>query len=363
MGIDQFSLPDNFYIKTSAQLLLAPDHQFLYAQLLKRAMQKDLMMSQGVIPLHWSNITPEGDSSEYGALPEKGRLLLANDLPDIFGAKVDMEGLPGLTVRLNRPAYESTTYTQASRRVNPNSSISTTPIAVGSEQNSLTLELFAGPYDQTNSRVAPYAIDKLMAKSGVHTLESIVGAHLKRDFDATLEGFVIGLLDTGTAIYPTGMTAANDATATGQFPMDLDLIARTQEAMDNAKLPTFGDGMRILVITPTQERQLSQDPAYRFESHENREYSSLYPGFVKDIKKFHVFKSTTLTTTANTSSVAVHRAHAIAPGALGVGMGGTPVVAKASDTNYDLQAKLIWQAFMAVALMDSRFVYTVTTSA
>jgi hypothetical protein len=202
-----------------------------------------------------------------------------------------------------------------------------------------------------------------MAKAGVHSLASLAGAHLKRDMHRSFDSFIKALLDLGTAIYPTGMTAANDATATGQFPMDYDLVMRTQEAMDNANLPTFADGFRLLVLTPTQCRQLAQDPAYRFEAHDHKEYSSLFPSYIKTVGKFHVFKSTTLTTTANSSSIPIHIGHAIAPGCLGGVMGEPPRVAKASDTNYDEQAKLIWIAYLGLKLMDSNFVYAVKTSA
>lgn len=364
MGLDQFSFSDNFFIATATKLLLPPLPKFPYATLLKAAMQKDLMIQQGGIPLHWTNITPNGDSSEYAQLPEKAQLLLSSDLPDIFAAKIDMEGMPGTTVRVNRPVFESTTYTQSSREINPNNSISTVPINVKSEQNSLTLKLFSGPYDSTNARPAPIAIDALSAKTGVHSLESVAAAQLKYDWDATLEGFTRELLDAGTAIYPTGMTAVNDVTSDGQFPMDLNLIARTEEAMDIANLPTLGDGARILVIHPTQKRQLREDPAYRYEAHDHAMFNSLFPGsYLGRIKKFHVFENNNLTTTVNSSTKTVIRAHAIAPGALGVGMGGTPRVAKASETNYDLQAKLMWQAFLALKLMDNRFAYVLPTSA
>lgn len=62
---------------------------------------------------------------------------------------------PGHTVRINRPAFANTTYTLASREVSSGTSISTTPIDVTSEQVSVTLKRIAGPYDSTNSRVAP----------------------------------------------------------------------------------------------------------------------------------------------------------------------------------------------------------------
>lgn len=363
MGIDQFSFSQNFFIATATQLLTAPEPQFIYATLMKAAMRKDLMLQNGLMTGHWNNLEVAGNTSEYANLPEKGRLLLSSDLPDIFGAKIDFDGMPGSTVRINRPVFENTTYTQASREINPSNTISVVPINVGREQNDLTLKLFSGPYDSENSRPAPIALDALSLKTGVHSLEAELKMQLKRDYDATLHGFTVEMLDGAPAIYPNGMTSVNDVAYDGQFPFDLDLMMRVEEAMDIANLPTFGDGTRILVIHPTHKKQLRQDPSFRYESHDHPIFNQLFPGsYLGRIKKFQVFECNRLTTSLNTNTKTVIRAHAIAPGALGVGMGGTPRIAKASDTNYDLQAKLMWQLFGAFKLMDSRFAYVIPTS-
>ena len=75
--------------------------------------------------------------------------------------------------------------------------------------------------------------------------------------------------------------------------------------------------------------------------------------------KFHVFKSTTLSKPANSpAAIPIYRAHAIAPGCLGAGMGKPPKVAYSNDDNYGESAKVIWLAYLTMALLDSSFVYT-----
>ena len=128
-------------------------------------------------------VSPESQQFEMN----KGGQLIA----DTFAAAINFDALPGQTVRLNRPLYPNTTYTQASRQIGTNTAISTTPISVGSEQVDLTIFRFAGPYDQANSRVAPYGLDALDSRMGVHKMAGIIGGNLKRDFQKFLDGIYV----------------------------------------------------------------------------------------------------------------------------------------------------------------------------
>lgn len=352
------SMPENFYDITSAMLLTQPEPQYLYAQLFKSALGASLEVPG---ELGMPGRTSSGAGAQYSAA-ERDRLVLAKQLSsDIFATTVDFKGMPGSTVRINRPVFTDSTYTAASRLIASGSTISTTPITPSAQQTNLTLYNYGGPY---SSSVQPYGIEAFDVSMGVHKASSIIGTHLKRDFDKFLESVWVTLFDLGaTAVYPEGMTAVNDATTAGMFPFTFEQLGRVERLMDVANLPTFGDGFRVLVLTPVQVEQLGLDGNYNSRAKEHPQYSSIFPQYVSSVKKFHIFKSNTLNTTANASSVAIQYGHAIAPGAALGGMGRPPRVMPNTNDNYGETQLVIWLADLAFALANNSFVYSVRSSA
>lgn len=350
--INQVSLPENYFDITSPLLLKQPRPQYLYAQMMLAALGASL---PGM-----GDVGFDSTGQAYSSA-DRDRLILSNDImAGVHAAKVDFDGLPGHTVRINRPKFATTTYTQASRSVGLNTSISTQTINAGSEQVSLTLDRLAGPYDSANSRPAPYGIDKFAARAGIHSLLSLTQTHLVDDFHRVLDTINVALLDSAsTVVRPSGMSADNDATVVGQFPMDYDTINRAELAADEANLPVFGDGYRLLVLTPKQCSQLKLDPDYVELSKEFPQYNGLFPQYVSSVNKLHIFKSTTLSTANNSSSIPVHKGHLICPGSLLAGMGAPPRIANSTDDNFGEVAKVIWVAYLAFGLADDRFAISV----
>lgn len=352
MSISRISLPENFYDKTSDQLLTQPEPQYPLASLFISAIGASLPAPAG-IGLDGRQAPSAGSSY---ASADRDRLVLAEKLPaSLFALGIDFAKTPGNTVKVNRPAFANTTYTQASRKIATGQTISTTPIAIGSEQTHLVLERYAGPYDSANSRVAPLAIEAFDANMGVHSAPSIAGQQLVRDFHRFLDAVHVTLGDSGTALYPDGMSADSDATTVGSFPMTLEQVSRCEEEMDDANLPTLPDGCRLLMLSPKQSKQLKHDPEYKAQAEFHKEFNLLYPNYVGSVGKFHIFKSTTLSRPANGSSVAVHRGIAMAPGCYMGGMGRKPRAASSTDDNYGETGKVVWLADLAFGIADSRF--------
>jgi hypothetical protein len=355
--ISTVSLPQEFYDITSPMLLQQPEPQYIYARMLLSALASDLQVPDA---LGLQGRAVSGQGADYSGL-EGNQLFLSDPISqELFAAKVDFDAAPGTSMRFNRPKFTDSTYTRASRTINAGQTISTTAMSVESEQNTLLLQRFSGPHNGTN--VAPLGIDRFSARLGVHNLVKIAKLHLIRDWYKTLDYFVREVLDTaGTAIYPSGMTAVDDATTKGSFMLDYETMSRTARTMDEANLPTLPDGRRILVVTPTGYNQLKQDPAWQRYSEFHPEINPLFTGsYAKSTPEFHVFKSNTLQKTDNSSNIEIHYAHAIAPGALGVGMGGdAPRVAPNTSDNYGEQAIVVWIAYLALGLLDQRFVYSV----
>ena len=358
---DRFSLPTEFYDIVSKDLLRQPLPQFLYAQMLRAAGAAEVEKITGM------GVTPErsvvGQGASYDTL-EQDRLQIASPLmTDIFQVRYDAKANPSAVMKFNRPVYTNTTHTMASREIQSGQSISTTPVTPDSdEQVFLTVKRFAGPYDSSNNRVAPFPIDELDASFGVHKLVDIVGQRLRYDHIKTRDTWITKLLDTMSAVYGGALTADNDATAKGMANFSVAMVYRLQRLMDEANLPTFTDGNRLLVLTPMQIQQLQNDPIFRLEAHDHPQYSAIFPQFIKQVGKFNIFKSNTLTVNSNGSGIKIHYGHAIAPGVLGYGMCDVPKVRAASDDNYGLNPKVIWEEKLALGVLDQRFGYVVKTT-
>lgn len=357
MSISRLQNPEEFFDITNPMLLQQPEPQYPYAQLALGALGIDLN-PPGSVGMSGREISGQGPS--YAAFGD-AMLRLMGELPgSLFASKVDFKGGPGHTMRFNRPLYANTTYTEASRQIGTNQTISTTAINVQGEQTSLTVKRYGGPYDSANSRVAPLALDKFDATMGVHNLASMVGLHLKRDFHRTLDTFWVTKFDQGSAIYPEGMSAVNDATAKGQYPLSYELLSRVSRDMDDANLPTLPDGKRVMVVTTHGKKQLKDDPQFaRYAQFHGAGINPLFPGYFDSTPEFHLFVSNTLNRTANGSGINIHYGHAIAPGAGLIGMGEAPYVASSSDDNFGLTSKVLWIAHLAQDLADSSFVRSV----
>jgi hypothetical protein len=357
--INRASLPTEFFDITSDSLLVQPEPQYMFAQLWKLALGAALG-SPGALG--------RGAVGENGApVPDVDamRLMLDDGLAaSTIKVVPELGKSPGHTVKINRPFFEDTTYTAASREVASGSTISTSPIDISNEQVALTIKRFVGPYDQANARPAPYGLDRFDASMSVHKLAGLVGHHLKRDFDKFVDSSLISLLDSASTIVRPGALASDDAILdAGAAPCDLATIAATERALDDANIPVFPNGRRILVLTPRQIESLKLDSDFARLAESHAPWNPiLAQSYYKSIGGFDVYKSNSLRKVANTSSVPVQRGVAFGPGVLGSGVGEMPRVAFANEDNFGESALVVWILYAAFSLLDNRFAVSVRTS-
>lgn len=358
----RIEMPEEFYDLTTAQMLRQPEPQYLFAGILSDAINATLDVP-GTIGLMPGREAPSNGQPAYRMSDADRLSLVAEKLPakDMIAFAHDFKAGPGHTIRINRPRYANTTYTQAARKVLSGATISTTPITIGGEQNTLTLYRFGGPYDGDNSRVAPFALEAFDAQLGVHHQAAIIGQHLKRDFDRFIDSVLVALLDTaglGTKVYPTAaITADNDmVTAT---PLVYEQVSRAAKVADIANLPVLPNGKRVLVVDPTGKKQLKDDPQYARYAEFHKEMNALFPSYFGTLPEFECFTSNSITSVDNSSNLAVFRGKVIAPGALMVGMGRPPSVRVNSNDNYAETFLCIWLADLGFEIADSRFVLDV----
>lgn len=357
--INRGSLGAEFLDLTSMKLLRQPEPQYPYAQLWKMALNAGLEKVSG--SLGWR--TPEigVDGAGYPEA-DADRLILDDPIyRDTIVVVPELgNGYVGHTVRMNRPLFANTTYTLASREINPNNAISTLPINVGSEQVSITLKMFGGPYDQTNGNVAPYGVTRFDAKRSMHSLSELVGAQLQRDFDRSIDSFVGMLLNAGAStIWTNGYTSDTQFQGNGtkaEAPFDWASISALERQFDVANVPTFADGYRGLMVSPVAVEQLKQDANFL----RSAEYMPpinpiLAKSYYKTVGRIHLFKSTTLPTTVNGNGTTVYTAQGFAPGVIGSGIGDMPRVAKSANDNFGEWALVAWLMYAGFALFDNRF--------
>ena len=145
--------------------------------------------------------------------------------------------------------------------------------------------------------------------------------------------------------------------------MDMNTIARAERALDEANIPVFPNGKRMLVLHPRQAQSLKDDPQFaRYAEFHAPVNPLLAKSYLKSVAGFDIFKSNTLDTDTNASSVTVYKAQAFGPGVLGSAIGEMPRVMAATDDNYGETAKVIWLLYGAFALLDNRFCLSVRTS-
>lgn len=360
MAISRVTLPQEFFDITSAKMLVQPEPQYLFANMVFASTVGAELRAQGIEVGVRGAFPASGASAmsvqemqlQLASSPFGSAIMVANEL--------GQKGV-GHTVKFNRPVFSGGGYTEASRTIAQSSSISTTPVELAAqEQVSITIKRVAGPYDSTNSRVAPYAIDRADAGRSVHSLASIVGTHLYRDRTRYLDTVIAALFNSASTsvVRAGGLTSDASFPASGSQPFDLSMVLRGEEALSNANIPRFSDGTYLSIISPTQMRQLREDPDYQNQAKEDREFN-----IVTGMKATRVGdgvrimqSSTVPTDTATVPGQTIYRGMMFGPEAVGFGIDEACRVASANEDNYGETAKVIWISYEGSALLDERFI-------
>ncbi len=356
--IDRASLLQEFYDTTSPRLLKQPEPPYIYTRL-----WSDALMASPPSVDALGRPNDQWGMGSYASFDEQMAAVEQNVFKEAFEVVQEIGKKPGHTVRINRPSFTNSTYTLASRRIPSGSTISTTGLSVTSEQVSLTLERFGGPYDAvTQNAVAPLSVERFDSTVMMHGAAKLVDMHLVRDYHRWKHYVIATLLDlasTSNNVFPGVKTATSDFNAAGDGPMSWDMVLKTERILGDASIPTFSNGKWAMVLNPRQIEQLAGDPAYQRLSEFHPQYNSLFQGaYVKTAGAFVIFKTPALNTGTNatpTPDVTYYKGHAFGPGILGSGVGGVPRVAHSTNDNYGETDLLIWLEYAAYSLLDNRF--------
>lgn len=362
------TIPSEFYDRTSAMMLVQPEPQYLWARMLFMGSAQAELRRVGGSDLIGSGRLPIAE----GAGPvtkqfEEMQLMLADNIRSeaIFVTDELAPEKIGHTIRINRPTFANSTYTAAVRTIGSTDTISTTPISITGEQTSITILRYAGPYDQTNSRVAPYSIDRMDAEHSVHSLVQLHSMHLVRDRMRFVNATVQAKFFPPTPnqlVYPgdsafalSADSSAFTASTNNDRPMDAETLFRAIQKLQDANIPPFANGKYMCVVSPQQARQLRSDPLIKAQVFD----ASLNPlrnAVVTMMDNIEVYVDTTAPTdTATVSGVTINKAVVFGPGMVGYANAGPCRAAFANEDNYGETAKVIWLAYEGLTTLDNRF--------
>lgn len=371
-AITRATLPAEFYDRTSAMMLVQPEPQYLYAQLVYMAdVQAELRVNPDAYSLFTGRGITGSDGAQVKPYAENQLQLVAAD--KIRGESIIVSdelarGNVGHTIRMNRPIFSGGGFTEAARLVASGQSISTTGITMTAEQVAITIKRFAGPYDVANSRVAPYPIDRFDAQRSVHSLVASVGTQLARDRMKFVDSVYASIFDSPVStsvLYPGDPTnslssdaSAFPAASNGYRPFDADCVFRAEQKLADLFIPRFGDGMYRLIVTPQQARQLRNDPAFQKMAVFESEMNPIKQSFVATLGQVEIYQCSTNTVdTSTVAGVSINHAVMFGPGLVGrVKDGEGCRVANSTDDNFGETPKVVWIAYEGQSLLDNRFV-------
>lgn len=384
MFIGRASLGAEFEDRTSAAMLRAPVPEFLYEKFFNMALQRGFFelgdMGNDINMRATPQIGTAG--AEYAKLTEMQLNLNDPVFTPAFKVIPELEKKVGQTIRVNRPnltAVNSMTISPQSRLMTTGQLISTTPTSsFGSDQISITVRRYLGPYDNTQNgglgAVAPYGFDQFDASFQIHRASEYAAFFLRYDYARFIDNFISILMGLGgTAVFSSpaytalsnfygGSSTTSLVTAYGaEAPLTLQTIYALESQADTANVPVFTDGCRVLVVPPIGLQELKQDPLFRsggvFFPEKNPLFGTAYKGL---LSKTHLFESTTLPTFTNgNAGMTVYQGHYFAPGVIAGGVAMPVQAALSSANNYGFQALVIWATEMGLELADKRYVFPV----
>jgi hypothetical protein len=372
------TLPANYqeFLESVTQPLVlpTPEPQYLFAQwaMAGRLNFQALDAGKATVQQYLS-------AAGGGAMaPDLERMIRVADMYPGFVQAIDVFGKgKGDTVKFQRPIFSTGGLTEASRELTPNSAISTTGLAIQSEEVPAVLRQYHGPYSSSGSAVQPYAIDNFSAKFQANklSLTSQVNAYLVRDYTKWLDIVIRDRLRASqyTTLSDSALTDASSFVAGGNAFINLEAILRARKALSDREWMPFPNGRYALLVPTVFNTQMLSDVDYRESAKNHADGRNQIFGYINSVQDIDIFECTTLKSyAAGTSvtgekagtvgtSVALEEALLVGPGAVGFGTAAPdpenvagPVARFADDTNYGTMIKVIWYALHAFQTLDER---------
>ena len=277
-----------------------------------------------------------------------------------FAKVVHEPTTPGKVCLIDQPRYLGGTFTELSRRLTEGTPVTATTQAATMGQVSITIREYAGPHDGTD--VAPVGLTDFLKRRATHNLVEYAGLLLRRDrnrwFDSVVVEFMLATSNTTTP----GGTAEGSLVADQLLTEDeLSVILRQ---LQERNIPTFSNGMYMMVISPKHLQDLKSDTKFRESVRYLGTDGALVQGHVANHGGFMIVVSNNIPTAGVGGGGAVtgYQALAFGPEAFGWAIGMDAQARRSKDDDYSREDKLIWVAHEGFALLDDDFVERIVTT-
>ncbi len=281
----------------------------------------------------------------------------------------------GDTIKINRyPYFGESGLTEYERKLDEQQTIGTSdPVNQETQQISVMLEEYSGPYNSTASKLAPLGITEKVIRQAqaklidsddpLNFFNSIGGMNLKDDHDRWHDRVLCNLmLSTSNKWNPDGVTDGNTATTSTGSKIDHEDLMGIREQLASADVPTMSDGNYCAVIPPRMEKHLMQDTDFR-EAMNYYNPEQKMRGELTIYEGFRFFRSTNIPT-ATVNSLTAHQGIFFGEQAIGYGEGSIPLaIRKNKNDDYERFLYLIWLVFRGYSLLDERFIIKARTFA
>ncbi len=355
------ALTQEFTDILTAQLLIAPDPQYLFAKLAMAA-RIGAMDLPDVIKK--SGLPANMDQAMGGAMGTLDLNPRFQRLAMDYVKRIEEVGTgPGKVFLIDQPAYmDSGTFTEAARVLTEGTAVTATPQAVTMAQVSMTCKEYAGPHDGSN--VAPVAITDFLKRRSKHDLVEYLGLLLRRDRNKWMDRVLSNLMLASTnKTYGSGAANLTAATA-GSAPLIDDDIAAAKLALQSRNIPTFSDGMYCMVLSPQHEADLRKDDQFREVVRYMAADGPLIQGHLGDYNGFHLFVSNNIVTAGVGSGglVTGYQGLAFGPQSVGWGVGMEAEARKSKSDDFGREDRLIWISHESFKLLNADFVQVIQTT-
>lgn len=359
MSLSRLTLPSAFLDKLSDRMLMPPEPQYFWANLIYGAAMESQLRASGTFSVNGRTFSGSGRPTP-GSEASPADLNPAGLLSEAVAVERFKVG-QGSTVKMNRTVYSDTTYTEASRRVT-RATIGTTATDLNGEQVAITIERYAGPYN--GSSVGPHIIESFDLDKSEEDLLNKAQNHLGRDrtkfIDSVVAIKVIDAAPSTAYVYPGDPTLAlstdNSAfLSQGDRPMDYETLIRAEEVAINNKIPTFANGRYAAVISAKQARQLRTNARFEKMVQFMPEKNPIFQRYIGTISMTDVFVGQTNTTATANSTITVQKGVLFGPGVLGYAVANGCHAEVGDDSNFGQRLMIIWAADEGFQVLDNRF--------
>jgi hypothetical protein len=368
--INRASLPADFldHVDNSGLLLPQPEPHWCFAK----------VASAGRLAVSALNAGQQ-TSQQYGSIagggmsisPTLDELIRFSDMyPGLLNVRNEFGLTKGDTIKFQRPVFSTGGATKAARAKSTTVPTSSTGMGITTEETTLSVDIYQGPYSETSGGVKPYEIAEFDAKyrASKVSLASLVSLNLVRDHSYWLHYVIRNEFQsmTYTTLANPDYTDFTDFVAGGGQKWTAEMILRARKTLTDRNVQPFPNGRYIAYVPTGFNTDMLEDVDYREMSKVHQDGRNLLYGYIGSIQNVDLFECSTLRTYAAGTTppgdktgliganVAIATGFMCGPGAVGFGVAQNPHCRYHDDTDYGNVAKVIWQSAYAIDVLDVR---------